>query len=647
MVMVRIGFIVLLVLGTLAQAQEKRALLVGINDYTHGPAEWDLRGCENDVHMTREMLVTKFGFPQDNVKVLLSGQATAQNIIQGIEDWLINGTKPGDIVYFHFSGHGTQIADQDGDEEDGKDEMLCPADIQWGQAHTYITDDQLKVLLDRIPARHITVVLDACHSGTGTRDVSLSRPRFIDLQKGTRGLAAVNPSPDDVVDATSMESGDRLRVSIFGCRPDQTAADAWIRDDFYAGALTYNLIQNIKKATADISYRQLMDRVVRDMAGTYNQTPQIEGHTAGQILAPATNGVVAKPFAVVQAVQEDKIRLNVGRAHGVEVGSVYAVFRAGETRFDGSGLARIEIVWVGQTRAEAKVLEGGPIEPGYRIKEVLHKIADDGLKILLEVEHDAGRRVLRQGLGAVEFVTVVAEGQHFDVRLRVSVELGVYRAVLVFDGAPGEETTGGNVDELLSALHPQLGNAYVIKRLAALDNPAPDFGVAVWGNRVDVDSPLGSAPDQRYVRAQVGDVIRFNFKAERDCYLSLINVGTSGKVTVLFPNEYRPDGWIQGGKVYQTGTEGEMPFRIRAGGPAGRELVKVIATLEPLDFASLKMGVAAGAGTRSIAAGTDFAGELSRDLAAVWVEEAVGGDVEEGLLPTQGWATDYLIVDTR
>lgn len=645
--MVRIWIITLLVLGSICQAQEKRALLVGINDYTHGPAEWDLRGCENDVHMTREVLITKFGFPPENVKVLLSGQATAQNIVQGIEDWLIAASKSGDIVYFHFSGHGTQIDDQDGDEEDGKDEMLCPADIQWGQAHTYITDDQLKVLLDRIPARHITVVLDACHSGTGTRDVSLSRPRFIDLQRGTRGFAGVSPPADDVVDATSMESAGAMRVSIFGCRPDQTAADAWIRDDFYAGALTYNLIQNIKKASTDISYRQLMDRVMRDMAGTYNQTPQIEGPTAAQLLGPVTSGTVAMPFAVVQAVEESQISLDVGRADGVTVGSVYAVFRADETRFDRPGLARLEIVWVDQTSAAAKVLEGGPIQPGYRIKEVLHKVADDGLKVFLEVEGDVEAHALGKGLSEVEFVNVVAQGQHFDVRLRVGVELGVYRATLVFDGAPGEEITGGNIGELLDALRPHLGNAYVIKRLAALDNPAPDFGVAVWGNRVDADLVSGSAPDQRYVRAQVGDVIRFNFKAERDCYLSMINVGTSGKVTVLFPNEFRPDGRIQGGKIYQTGTEGEMPFRIRAGGPAGRELVKVVATLEPLDFASLKMGVAGGAGTRSIAAGTDFAGELSRDLAAVWVEEAVGGDVEEGLLPTQGWATDYLIVDTR
>ena len=648
---------------------EKRALLIGINDYINGPEHWDLRGCVNDVHMTREVLRTRFGFAEANIKTLLDREATARNIVGLFEEWLIKESEPDDIVYIHFSGHGSRISDKDGDEEDGWDELLCPADVISTDESSMIIDDQLRELLQRIQARSVITVLDACHSGTGTRDVSLSRPRFLDLEsdvaaaKGaTRGLALSDPETvlssfqagAAAAGSSDMEpiAGQAHRVTISGCKADQTSADAWIRDDLYAGALTHNLIRNVETAQPGVTYRELMDKVRRDMAAKYYQTPQIEGDIDLPWLGESIvdDGETVTPFAIIESVSGSVVRLNIGVAEGVTVGSVYAVYGADETDFGNTEIGRIEISTVHSLTSEASIVAGSDINAGCRAKLVLHSVGQEKLRVLLEASDVGLRDAAIRKLRDVDFVSVAEAGGYFDVRLRIRHDSGLVRATLVFDSVPRVKLSAPEIAPLLDMIQPHLSNAFVVKRLSSLENPAPDFEVAVWANssRPDAGSArqLDSVPDERLVQARIGDIIRLNFRANRDCYMTAINVGTSGRVTVLFPNQYQTDGWIQGGKVYQTETRGEMPFKIRAAGPPGRELVKVIATLEPLELKSLTMGSAGALGTRSVESGSAFARQLVRDMAAVYVAETPDSS-SSTLISTQGWATDYLIIDTR
>lgn len=643
-----------------AAAQEKRALLIGVNDYTHGPERWDLRGCENDVKMTQDLLVTRFGFPEENIKTLLSAEATRQNIVDAIENWLIAPSGAEDIVYFHFSGHGSQMGDEDGDEDDNKDEMICPADMRRGDRSSVINDDQLNALFERIPAANVTVVLDACHSGTGTRDLALSTPRFAEFEDlnaeravvvsaakprpALKPAASTAPADGKLVGSGGMDSGS-LRVTISGCRPDQTSADAYISEGFYAGALTYNLTRNLKTAPADMTYRQLMERVVRDVRAKYTQVPQVDGAVDRPILGTPVANVASQPFVLLQSVAGERARIGVGRAQGATAGSVWKVYGAGVTDFSGAEKGRVRLVEVAETASEALVLDGASLAAGDRAVEHLHRVEGDKLRLLLEAP-DGVEGPLSRALGQYDFVSLVRPGHFFDHRLKVRSQGGKLEARLTVDGQGGTPVLGATAKILAAELGPQLENAFAVRFLAAFENPNPAFGVEVWANRVEAgaDALLDEAPDEKQVDASIGDVIRFNFRAERDCYLTLINVGTSGRVTVLFPNQYQPDGFIQAGRTYRTGTAGEMPFKIRAHGPAGRELVKIIATVEPLDLESLKMGKAGGLGTRSIESGSRFAQQLTRDLAIEGLEEENGGDLS--LLPTDSWATDHIIIDT-
>ena len=111
----------------------RKALLVGINDYK---GVSDLRGCVNDILDMHFSLRSLFNFQTREIRVLTDSRATKANIIHRLK-WLVDGAKPGDFLVFHFSGHGSQIRDRDGDElVDHLDELICPYDMDWDGTFT-------------------------------------------------------------------------------------------------------------------------------------------------------------------------------------------------------------------------------------------------------------------------------------------------------------------------------------------------------------------------------------------------------------------------------------------------------------------------------------------------------------------------------
>jgi uncharacterized caspase-like protein len=265
----------------------KRALLIGINRYRIPGA--DLRGCVNDVNNMQAVLTQYYGFEAGGIKTLLDYDATKKNIMAGIRD-LIAGTKKGDVLLLHYSGHGANVPDDDGDEADHRDEILCPTDLDWKDP---LRDDWLRTTFDRMkPGVSLTVIMDCCHSGSNTRAIlppdAPSIPRYL-------------PNPWDIM---AEESGRKLRgkitselrkslrarrrksdvvhaevpeLLVTGCRDTQTSADARIGGSFN-GALTYNLVAVLKAAKGKISYRDLHARTTAKLkSGGFDQVPQLEG----------------------------------------------------------------------------------------------------------------------------------------------------------------------------------------------------------------------------------------------------------------------------------------------------------------------------------------------------------------------------------
>lgn len=163
----------------LAQGQTKRALLIGISEYTTHtkPSDdiWANIHGANDVELLSQTL-NKQNF---KIKKLTNKAATAQQIRKEFAHF-ITSCRPGDIVYLHFSCHGQPVEDLNGDEKDGWDEAIIPVDAQkvyqkgkyTGENH--IIDDELNEYLRSIRTKvgnkgFVYVVIDACHAGSSYR----------------------------------------------------------------------------------------------------------------------------------------------------------------------------------------------------------------------------------------------------------------------------------------------------------------------------------------------------------------------------------------------------------------------------------------------------------------------------------------------
>ena len=242
----------------------KRALLVGIN---YVGTQYELAGCVNDVVNMQNQL--KVFFPKCQEYQMLTDSTTTKptkaNILAAI-NWLVTGLKPGENIYMHFSGHGGQVADKNGDEPaDKMDECIYPCA---NGALEVITDDELRsALVEKVPAgSKAFVVLDCCHSGTA---VDL---RYL-WQAPSNGSLTFTENTK-----YAKTAGNVLFLS--GCRDPQTAADTVDKTGRPAGALTMALLDTWGKYGAVIKTKFLLWDVRKFLkTNGYSQVPELSTST--------------------------------------------------------------------------------------------------------------------------------------------------------------------------------------------------------------------------------------------------------------------------------------------------------------------------------------------------------------------------------
>lgn len=254
------------------------ALLVGINDYQSPVGKLD--GCLNDVDRFHACLKGHAGATLD-ARVLKDAQATRANIIAGFRSHLGQATKD-DVAVFHFCGHGARWASNAAFLEffpDGKDEGLVCVD---SRPNGYdLADKELAVLIGEVAARdaHVAVVLDCCHSGSGTRGVDVFRglvPRLTDEVSTERPLESYL----DGYYARLRDAKQRLSIPaarhivLSACDRGQLAQES---SETKGGVFTGTLVEVLEKSGGAVSYAELFARcrvAVRSRAT--DQDPQFE-----------------------------------------------------------------------------------------------------------------------------------------------------------------------------------------------------------------------------------------------------------------------------------------------------------------------------------------------------------------------------------
>lgn len=209
-----------------------RALLFGLN-YSDDPT-CRLNGCINDVKMMADYLTKKHKIPCTVFTDDVNRQAcTAMGIIQNLYEAAVQSFRDDlDFIWIHYSGHGSFVRDQNGDEADGQDECLVPVDFK---TVGVIADDYIVRLFQLFnPKTRVVFMFDCCHSGT-----------IGDVKYSWDGPARA------YIENILCNVNSRV-ITISGCLDNQTSADAFnvLGDGKYVGAMTANLLKVLNSTPA-------------------------------------------------------------------------------------------------------------------------------------------------------------------------------------------------------------------------------------------------------------------------------------------------------------------------------------------------------------------------------------------------------------
>lgn len=547
------------------------ALIVGISDYVHFGDEpgGDLPGAEHDARAWRDVLVARYGFPAENVRLLLSREATRAGIEAGLREWLPSVARPGDNVLFIYSGHGSQMWDENGDEDDGLDETLAPADVESLDTSFDIGDDEIGEWLGELPTENVVVFLDNCNSGTGTRDVTpFARTRQLgrDVEEVEKPASVARRALPGQEDETGFDPSGVNVLELSAAQPSQAAVDAYFPGDdgsepFHGGAFSTFMIRQLWRAPASATYEDVFEQT-RDALrqNRFEQDPYLSADVERKSLPVffiegGSGSAGAAAVLPVTGVDGSTVELLGGHGLGVTTGSALEMENG----------ARVVVETVRPGGTMARILSGS-VEVGMRARLVGYRYTSPPLRVGVAGADPGTVEALRQRLGHLGTIVLVEDPEAYaDLLLRRRAdEIFVIGA----DGARRHSFLAGEAeaDALAAVLRREAG----AQRLGDMENPAQEFGVRVW-------------MDGEGTELGIGELVVLHAESERDGYLTVVDLGTNGDVMVLLPNPYQADNRIEGGETFTFPSE-EMGFDIPAQPPAGRGMVRAFLTPEPLDI---------------------------------------------------------------
>lgn len=304
----------------------KRALLVGINDYsastlTRGAVRNDrginnLRGAVTDAETAAALLVRRYGFASGDV-VLLKDQEATRAVILAKLDELASTARARDVILFYYSGHGSQAFNGRSTEPDRLDETIVPSDAAMGARD--IRDKDLRRFFNRILDRgaQLTVVLDSCHSASGGREG----------MPGGRLTRGVKPDPRVTIDGADAgpRPEDRGALILAAAQDFDLAWETVDADGKSHGAFSWALARAMRDAIPGESATDTFLRAqARLRAERPDQDPVVAGGNEARIrpfLSGDADTATRRNSLAVQKVTGGRIVLQGGWVNGVTIGS--------------------------------------------------------------------------------------------------------------------------------------------------------------------------------------------------------------------------------------------------------------------------------------------------------------------------------------
>ncbi|KZV62928.1 hypothetical protein PENSPDRAFT_230413 [Peniophora sp. CONT] len=359
-----------------SQRSPLHALIIGINTY-RSERITQLRGAVNDAEAVYNYLRTELHVPDNQIVNLRNSQATRQAIIRELRAFRARKSiRRGDPILIFFAGHGaTAKAPEGWVTANQKISLILPYDSLvsrvYGGVIQPIPDRTIGAILHDLAedeggsmGNNITVILDCCHSGSGTRQVDSETilERGIELEEEhlippnlDRAIWSKLPIDRAIgVAAGFAHSGTRSHVLLAACREGEKA-----QEDEGGGVFTRALLDTLRTlGTSHTTYQSLMQRI-----GELNipgQTPQCEGRHSDRILF---NALVPsdKSTAYPVLTQDDSVVIAAGSVHGVRNGSRFSIYPSRYRMIGDEPWAIMEATAVGPFQTKLSYVAGAPI----------------------------------------------------------------------------------------------------------------------------------------------------------------------------------------------------------------------------------------------------------------------------------------------
>ncbi|MEM7359416.1 MAG: caspase family protein [Pseudomonadota bacterium] len=642
----------------------KHALIVGINKYPYMGADFQLRGCVNDAKLLRNTLLYKFNFDRAQITELHDEAATRDGILAAMNA-LYRRVKKDDIVVFHYSGHGHRCTSKTKftDEGSGKDNCLLPHDDSKPKAdgkpdYREIRDDKINAWLQKMATKtaNITLIFDACHSGTMTRGVkpeakARSVPETKRRQPAPTRRTQVSSKPPRR-GAGGWLTLNKNYVVISGCRDTQTSKERWFkeRDTLYRhGVLTYCLIKAIDKAKPGTTYRDLFESICSSVpASAANQNPQIEGRIDRALFG--VKDIEPLSYLPVTAVTGKKLTIDGGAAHGLERGSKWQIYPAATKTTEGvAALDTATIVKVGATTSGAELVRANKkVTTGCRAVVKDARIRTPLLQVFVDNKLGNKARALRTRINQSKLLKLALSKRMADVEATIvarnsraaknlQTDLGERGAVLAqsdcwaFTYDDGDlafaphSVTSRSVEHILTE---NLEKIARYRRILALQNPRAKVDVSFNLYTRSATDKLSNA-NGGSTEFDEGDSIVLeitNNESDRSVFFSLVWLSGDMAIDHFYPPRKNSEE-LAAGKTIRIG-HGKRHLRAALSknviGDVAMETCKLMVTTQQSDFSWLNQ-----AGTRSINQASSTVAEF--DVAFR------GGGSEKSVKPKDDW----------
>lgn len=577
--------------GTDHEARPSRlALLIGISDYLHfdpwgPPGRSDLSGPANDVERMR-LTLRGFGFQGEGVRVLRD-TAASRSAIRDAFRWLATNTRDStDAVVIYFAGHGSRTRDLDGDETrvtpgDTLDEALVPWDASDpGDPEQLLLDDELGSLLDSLATRNVTIIVDACYSGTATR----GGPG--DPDRRPRGPVG-GGDPGGGLDGLRRLDHTLLTAAA----PGEVAYEELFEPEGRVyGVFSYHLTRALDAAPRTARYDEILRSVHREIRGLgHPQTPQLEGDRGARLFA-VHGDMPARRFALLRPLGHHRYEGDVGAVHGVRRRALFDVYPPGETDFSGPPLAQLRVNTVEQLQFRGPLVDPGTSVPTAS-RAVLARVpvGSERITALRLFVHPSASAVRDTALG----LPFVSSTDSASAHAWLVAGGGGYRVVV--DGRPlppGRTSTGDgagspSVPGTRSALCPLLSRALTLRTLESVRNPEPPTHLGLDFQMVAAGRPPESAPaavDTVMVGRRYDVYARIEAPPRSVLYLSVAVTGRISEPTLVYPdptlrNDPVPlNRWVR------------IAEGVAATEPVGTERLKAVASSDQFDLGGLVDG---------------------------------------------------------